>query len=581
MRLTLRRRIWIGIIATLVPAAGLFAAAQWGLQRLSAESSRLLTVAVPTNNALREVDRRMIQQESALRGFVLNAQTAYLEAYTQGQLEVTQSMQTLQDKLEAYPGLAKRFEAAQPLIADVIGWMDEVLSLAQAGQLAPARAKLLEGQERMTELRKAMADLDLAAEQVIADEAARSADARQKTTLLMLIAGAVCLTATVLSAFLLASRLIRPLDRTIRLLDTFAEGEVDLTKRLPDQGHDELARLGHAFNRFVTKLVGVIGQVGAAAGSVARSTESLAQQGDYVDGVIVQITQTMEEMARGADSQAAGAVAMADYTTGMAEAAASMVEDALRAAETASSARSIAGQGEASLQTAVNEMGNMRRVLDLSAQRLDKLREFSHAIGDAVGMIEGIARQTNLLALNAAIEAARAGEHGRGFAVVADEVRMLATSAVEASSRITTMVGQIQGEVDTAVSSMGEGMQLVGHSMDSINGANRAIREIVGVVGETDQLTATIAAAAGTLNSLVERQANGLEQVAAVAEEQAAHSQQVCANAQEQSAAVQIMAQEVRALVQLSSELDAVVGRFRMAAAPTAGSEAKALVHTA
>jgi methyl-accepting chemotaxis protein len=565
MRLTLRRRIWIGIIATLLPAVGLFAAANWGLQRLSDENTRLLAVAVPTASALRDVDRRVIQQEAALRGYVLAAQTPYLEAYTQGQLEVTQSMQLLADKLEAYPALAKRFEESQPLIADVIGWMDEVLGLAQSGQLTQARTKLLEGQQRMADLRQAMAAMDDAAAQVIAGEAARAAEARQQATLWMLLAGAACLAATVLSAFLLASRLIRPLEQTIRLLASFAAGEVDLTKRLPDQGHDELSRLGHAFNGFVAKLVGIIRQVSEAAGTVAQSTTSLAEQGDYVDGVIGQITHTVGEMARGADAQAAGAVALADHTAEMSGAAGRMAGDAQLAAQAASAARSIAGQGEESLQTAVRDMGHMHRVLDLSAERMRTLRSFSLEIGDAVGLIEGIARQTNLLALNAAIEAARAGEHGRGFAVVADEVRKLATSAVEASSRITAMVGQIQAETDTAVTRMDEGMGLVGRSMDSIDGANRAIREIVQVIGETDHLTATIAAAATRLSGLVEQQVSGLEQVAAVAEEQAAHSQQVSANAQEQSAAVQIMAQDVRSLVRLSGDLDAVVRRFRLA----------------
>jgi methyl-accepting chemotaxis protein len=565
MRLTLRRRIWIGIIGTLVPAAGLFAAAQWGLQRLSAESSRLLDVAVPTNNALRDVDRWVIQQEAALRGFVLATQPLYLEAYTQGQVEVTQSMQMLMDRLAAYPALEKRFEASQPLIADVLSWMDEVLSLAQSGQLTAARASLLDGQQRMTDLRKALADLDNAAEQIIASEAARTAAARQTATLWMLVAAAACLVATVLSAFLLASRLIRPLDETIQLLQTFAAGDVDLRRRLPDQGHDELARLGHAFNQFVGKLVGVIRRVSDAAGTVAQSTSALAKQGDYVDGVIGQITQTVSEMARGADVQAASTMTMADSTTEMSGAASRMAQDANRAAAAVTTARTIAAQGEESLRSVVGEMSDMRRVLDQSAERMRTLSEFSHQIGAAVGLIEGIARQTNLLALNATIEAARAGEHGRGFAVVADEVRQLANSAVEASSRITIMVGQIQGEVDAAVSRMDEGMQRVGHSMGAIDGTNRAIREIVTVIGETDQLTATIASAAASLHGLVERQVASLEQVAEVAREQAAHSQQVSANAQEQSVAVQIMAQEVRGLVQLSGDLDAVVQRFRLA----------------
>jgi methyl-accepting chemotaxis protein len=235
-----------------------------------------------------------------------------------------------------------------------------------------------------------------------------------------------------------------------------------------------------------------------------------------------------------------------------------------QAADAAAEADRSAETGGRTVSDATEAMTRIEQSVSGAAGVVRELGDRSQAIGDIVGTITQIADQTNLLALNAAIEAARAGEQGRGFAVVADEVRKLAEESQAAAGSIAGIVGEIQSETGRAVEAMAGGQREVEGGTEKVAAAGRAFAEIrdqvARVAGEVDQ----VAVAVGRLELGAQQVQEGVGSVAAVSEENAAAAQQVSAATQESSASLQVLVDSTQGLTRAAGELNDLVASFRV-----------------
>ncbi|MGX1187855.1 methyl-accepting chemotaxis protein [Pseudomonas sp. F-14 TE3623] len=284
--------------------------------------------------------------------------------------------------------------------------------------------------------------------------------------------------------------LIQPLHVMTRAMEDIADGEGDLTKRLTIQNQDEFGILGTAFNRFVERIHTSIREVSSATGQVNE--------------VALRVVAASNSSMFNSDQQASRTSSVAAAINQLGAAAQEIARNAAQASNQASDARSLAEDGQQVVDRSIAAMNQLSSMLSASSTNIESLNSKTVNIGQILEVITSISQQTNLLALNAAIEAARAGEAGRGFAVVADEVRNLAHRTQESAQQVQTMIEELQVGARESVSTMSESQR---HSQDSVEIANLAGERLNSVtlrIGEIDGMNQSVATATEEQTAVVE-----------------------------------------------------------------------------
>ena len=343
--------------------------------------------------------------------------------------------------------------------------------------------------------------------------------------------------------------------------EQIADGDLMATVR-PKSASEAL---GNAFTTMVTKLRVVIGEASTAANGLAGAKDQLAQTAEQAAVATQEVAKTTAQIAQGSESQADSVDKANQLGTDVATRAEQMAANADTAAEGAREAAETADQGAAMVQNTVDGMARIQRTMKAASSEIGTLGERSAEIGKIVAVIEDIAAQTNLLALNAAIEAARAGEQGRGFAVVADEVRQLAERVSSATKEIADLIGGVQQGVDASVKAMEEGAQEMETGNNAAAEAGQALQQILEAARTVTTQIQELAQGSQELKTSGQEMAKLLEDVSSVVAEKSAATEQASATAEEMSAQVEEVTAATASLGEMSDELAARVSEFRLA----------------
>ena len=386
-------------------------------------------------------------------------------------------------------------------------------------------------EEQMTTLaRQAMAAAnDVVARQNELLDAQQSALQRNKVLLMVaLVALGIAL------SLLIAWVIVTPLQTAVAQARRIASG--DLSQDVQVQGSDELAMLMRAMHEMTANLRGLIGSMSDGVQQLASAAEELSAVTEQTSAGINQQKQETEQVATAVNEMSATVQDVA--------------RNAETAAESADAADSQARQGQAVVNQTIERIHELAESITNSSETIERLKHDSGNIGAILDVIKGISEQTNLLALNAAIEAARAGEAGRGFAVVADEVRSLAMRTKQSTNEIEELIRTLQQGAEEAVRSMGHNCSLADSSVDAAGETGRALQAITQSVSAIQQMNQQIAAAAEQQSAVAEGINRSVMNIRDVADQSAAASEETSASSAD--------------LARLSGDLQQQISRFRL-----------------
>lgn len=334
----------------------------------------------------------------------------------------------------------------------------------------------------------------------------------------------------------LLGKLLSPLSGLQHALENISKGDGDLTIRLPVKGNDEIAHISTAFNTFVGKINEIITQVVNTGVDLGHSATELRSQ-------------SQQALSRGHE-QSEQSLLVVTSMNEMISTIGEISQNAASAAESAENANLETQKGQQTLQEASSTIVDLATQMNEMSEVITSLAGRTQSIGSILEVIRGISEQTNLLALNAAIEAARAGEAGRGFAVVADEVRNLATKTAQSTNEIQTMIDQLQHEAKNAVDAMDSSKSLTVEGSEATEKAQQALELI------SAQVTAIL-----DMNTQV---ATATEQQSSVANEINLNMDAVDSSAKVGLSASQELEGTSQNLAELAQTLDRHVGSFKI-----------------
>jgi methyl-accepting chemotaxis protein len=333
-------------------------------------------------------------------------------------------------------------------------------------------------------------------------------------------------------SFVIQAGIVRPINAVVEALRDIAEGEGDLTQRLPVNTDDEVGQLSRWFNTFVDKVHNIITEFSTTATELNASTEKLSH--------------TAKETEQGVISQQSEIQQVVTAVREMAAVVDDVASNVTQTADNAEEADREANSGKGVVTRTMSQIENLAADINAAADVIDKLRQETDSIGSVLDVIRGIAEQTNLLALNAAIEAARAGEQGRGFAVVADEVRTLASRTQTSTQEIQEMIERLQAGAREAVQMMEKGTSQAEESVKQAEEASRSLEAITGGVSSIKDKTNQIASASEEQSAATREMERNMDNIAGVARQTAEGSVEIASSTVELVAMAASMAKIVR-----------------------------------
>jgi methyl-accepting chemotaxis protein len=466
-------------------------------------------------------------------------------------------------KLNVPADMLKLVEEAEQNSNTLVALEEKAMDYVKSGDLTLARSLVFGGQyERGKELiaqplDQFNADLD----EWTGSKVKQAENNVLKGSIIMIIS-AVLVLVTVIITFVLLFRKIKPLTKLSHFAQTIADGDLNV-EEIQTKEKDEVAQLTRSFNTMASNLKGLLSAVHQASENVAASSEQLLASAAQTNTATQQVSASVDEIASGGEQQLQQ---VQESTRAISEVAGGIQLIADTSASVAKSSEETSSKsqtGEENINQALVQMRTIEKNVGITAQAIKNLDERSKEIENIVVAITNISSQTNLLALNAAIEAARAGEHGKGFAVVADEVRKLAEESNHSAQQITSLIKSIQEDTVNTVDQMEFVTKDVLGGVEIIEHTGRTFKEILNSAQNVASKVQEVSAVSEQMAASAQQVSASFETVNSITENASARTQTVAGLAEEQSASMEEITASAETLSQLAHEMQQQLGKFK------------------
>lgn len=366
----------------------------------------------------------------------------------------------------------------------------------------------------------------------------------------------------ILIIHLFSKSLAKQVDKANQLSISLAQG--DFTASMEIQTADEIGRMGERFNAMTATLRETLERVSYSSQQVAATSEQLMASAEQTSHATEQIAQSVQEIAHGTEQQVDATNRGNHVVTQIAKLISQMEKGIEIVSASTSEANKQAAEGNQMAISAVEQMTAIHSQMEQTSAMVNTLGHRSQEIGEMISLITTIAAQTNLLALNAAIEAARAGEQGRGFAVVADEVRKLAEQSSTAAEKVSRIVSDIQRDTETAIAGMQHSSSILDQGMSFVQSTRSAFHQITSSTKQLFARTDGLGTEMKQISEQMETIIAAIDHISAISERSAANSQNVAAAAEEQNASMQEISAAATMLATMAEEMNNAVRVFKL-----------------
>ena len=549
------------VAVLLVIVAGM---ALFSLQRITDSYSEVIDQQVEVQTYMKEIVVKVQKQSLAVRGTILedtmDLRTEFREATEEidGLVKDMRGMVTDKDFLRALDKIEqKNVELTKEYDSFIVRLQDKPTN----------DEKMVVWDQSLKPITRGMIDVASS----YADKAVKLMHEANKenkqetnnTTLIVSIISLITLLLAVTIGWFVSVQIAKPLQRVTKATKAMAGGDLTI-EPVQVKNKDELGDLAESFNSMMQNLRNLVSQVHTSAEQVAASSEELMASAEQTTEATNQIAASIQEVAGGSKKQEVSTDESSQAMQEMMAGVQLVATATATVADVSSAATKEADEGDIALQRVVIQMDKINESTNDSATVIQQLEERSTAIVKIIEVITGIADQTNLLALNAAIEAARAGEHGKGFAVVADEVRKLAEQSKNSADQIAGLIGEIQADTKHAVRAMEIGTDEVASGISVVQEAGAGFKRIQSSISEMSSQIQEISSVAQRMSASAEQVNTSIGQVALVAKQTSENAETVAATSEEQLASMEEITMSSTALSKRAEELLTQINQFKV-----------------
>jgi len=560
-------KISFGYIVLLISLAASLFVVSGTIMSLQGELDSIIKRDLKIHETTHSLDQYATTMESALYRSIMTGQKADLDLYEGEKTKWKQGYETLKELFEGNAEQTSRLNG-------VLGAMDRWFAVSDKASATLSYDKDAAGavqffaddpgKKAMTGMKEQLSRLRQSEKYVTEKRISSLIDANDSLRSLLYAMAGLLAVLTVAFSWLVSRNITRNLKRVTSAIAEIARSGGDLTRRIQVKATDETRELGQETNKLLASMQTMMRQIREQAGRLSAVSIRIGEGSAGTVEINGQVSEAVRRVAVGAENQVAqteeiGAI-MQENLGGLDLVAKSTNQ----AAELARTTQAAAASGSRNLDKTQEEVAKIDRAFTDIQQSVAKLSEQSSEILGIVGYMSDISTKTNLLSLNAAIEAARAGEYGRGFGVVAAEIRKLADQTARSAGSIESTLQRMNRDVGTIVELIADSSRTVYEGTSAIRDAETNVRQIVESV---DALTSQVIEAATSIGQIAAGSGSvvrSAEEIGRVTEETSAFTEQMSAMVQEQTAVLNEFAQTSRQLLEVSDSLKAAVGHFKV-----------------